>query len=429
MPFIPHTPESLLPRSDSKNPAATCRGLTSAGRPCRRAIGGSPQLSKPSTGIHGPETYCWQHKDQAMFPTRVSPQGLQSPLIKERTSVDTLIDRLGLLEVSGQDGHKKGKKQPGVSQTKQKDHPPRSNGQTRWPRPKPKQKSNLALFCCISVADDYKRAPRPARSQDQSRTSVPVPKSKPEMRDAQSNHTRAEIPSNHISSSSSNLSLTQSRPPLSRDPSSRTAEFLSLIPKTATPQTASLLLSELAKPVSIFDEEGYIYMFWLTSESLPSAPPSESASSLLETPTSSARPPPGRRRTSEILRTFSSSSAVINKKILLKIGRASNVQRRLNEWTRQCGYNLSLVRYYPYQASSPSASGPSPTPRKVPHAHKVERLIHVELAGNRALESGKCANCGREHREWFEVDASGDGVRAVDNVIRRWVDWSLRNGS
>jgi hypothetical protein len=129
------------------------------------------------------------------------------------------------------------------------------------------------------------------------------------------------------------------------------------------------------------------------------------------------------------LQSFSSPATESNRKILLKIGRASNVQRRLNEWTRQCGHNLSLIRYYPYQASSPSTSDPSPTPRKVPHAHKVERLIHIELAGNRAQGSGKCTNCGREHREWFEVVASRDGVRVVDEVIRRWVDWSLRNGS
>jgi T5orf172 domain len=427
MPFIPHTPESLLPRSDSKNSAATCRGLTSAGRPCRRAIGGSPQSLRSITGslgIHGPETYCWQHKDQALLPARALSQGLQSMSIKERTSVDTLIDRLGLLEVNGQDVYRRRKKQPGVSQSEQKDRSHRSD-QTRRPRPKQKQKSHLALFCCISVADDHERAPRPARSQDQSGTSVvPVPKSKPEMRDT---HAHVKIPSNHISGSSDNLSATQSRPPITRDPSSRTAEFLSLIPRNATPQTTSLLLSELAKPVSISDEEGYIYMFWLTSESLASMPPSEAATSLLEAPTSSARPTTGRRRTSEILRTFSPPSAA-SSKILLKIGRASNVQRRLNEWTRQCGYNLSLIRYYPYQAPSLSSSDPSPIPRKVPYAHKVERLIHVELAGNRALGGGKCANCRREHREWFEVDASRDGVRAVDKVIRRWVDWSLRNG-
>jgi hypothetical protein len=57
----------------------------------------------------------------------------------------------------------------------------------------------------------------------------------------------------------------------------------------------------------------------------------------------------------------------------------------------------------------------------------VERLIHIELNGKRAQGSGKCTVCGREHREWFEVDASKDGVKAVDEVVRRWVDWGERD--
>lgn len=120
--------------------------------------------------------------------------------------------------------------------------------------------------------------------------------------------------------------------------------------------------------------------------------------------------------------------------ILLKIGRAQNVQRRLNQWTRQCGYNLSLIRYYPYHPTASDTDvnvdeslGVSPrTPRRVPNAHKVERLIHIELNGKRAKGGEKCGVCGREHREWFEVEASREGVKAVDEVVRRWVKWGER---
>jgi hypothetical protein len=115
--------------------------------------------------------------------------------------------------------------------------------------------------------------------------------------------------------------------------------------------------------------------------------------------------------------------------MLLKIGRAENVQRRLNQWTRQCGYNLTLIRYYPYHPTTLSETNLNEiprTPRKVPNAHKVERLIHIELNGQRAQGSGKCKTCGKEHREWFEVDASRDGVKAVDEIIKRWVDWGER---
>ena len=63
------------------------------------------------------------------------------------------------------------------------------------------------------------------------------------------------------------------------------------------------------------------------------------------------------------------------------------------------------------------------TPRKVPNANRIERLIHIELVARRAQDAGKCAACGREHREWFEVDASREGVKEIDEIIRRWVDW------
>jgi hypothetical protein len=112
---------------------------------------------------------------------------------------------------------------------------------------------------------------------------------------------------------------------------------------------------------------------------------------------------------------------------LLKIGRATNIQRRLNEWQRQCGYNLSLIRYYPY---IPSAISPATVPRKMPHSHRVERLIHIELAGlgHRVADREKCDACGREHREWFEVEASRNGLASVDEVVRRWVEWDEKVG-
>lgn len=53
--------------------------------------------------------------------------------------------------------------------------------------------------------------------------------------------------------------------------------------------------------------------------------------------------------------------------------------------------------------------------------HRVERLIHIELASKRVLK--KCEACGKEHREWFEVEATREGVRGVDEVVRRWVGW------
>jgi hypothetical protein len=418
MPYIPHTPESLLPRSDSKNPAATCRGLTSNGRPCRRAISKSPQ-SSPSPSPRrspSPEAFCWQHKDQADAHA-ASPQGLQSTTIRERTSIDTLVDRLGLLEVEQKKEQKKERKQhrkpvPVQDPEKVLQRVDRVPPRPERSKPRPKPQSNLGLFCCIGVADESRRAPRPVDHKPSRRTTATIPAQQ-----------RLKLPE------AVQQKLPSQRPSIARDPSSRTGEFLSLIPIDASPQVTALLLAELAKPVSDADDEGYIYMFWLTPESVPAPPPSETASSLLAPP---SRPIPGRRRTSDVLNTFASTvpNAQDKKTILLKIGRAQNVQRRLNQWTRQCGYNLSLIRYYPYHPTTLSDTNVNElprTPRKVPNAHKVERLIHIELNAKRAHRSVKCTACGREHREWFEVDASKDGVKAVDEVVRRWVDWGERD--
>lgn len=252
-------------------------------------------------------------------------------------------------------------------------------------------------------------------------------------------------PSSRPSPSSSSSYHTPQRPPGSS--ASNAGSLLALIPPNIPAQTASALLAELAKPISAADDEGYIYMFWVTpSTSASKTPPShEIASSLL--PSGNNRPH-NSRSTSDAIRTaqhISSSSRSPNAKsetIRLKIGRANNVQRRLNEWTRQCSHNLTLIRYYPYTPSSASQSpsparsstsrqGASPGPvagRKVPHVHRVERLIHLELADKRVKNLGPCDQCGKEHREWFEVEAHKDALKAVDDCIRRWVGWAESRG-
>lgn len=63
--------------------------------------------------------------------------------------------------------------------------------------------------------------------------------------------------------------------------------------------------------------------------------------------------------------------------------------------------------------------------RKVPHAHRVERLIHLELADQRVIK--QCDACGKSHKEWFEVEATKEGVKKVDEVVKRWVEWAENN--
>ena len=57
----------------------------------------------------------------------------------------------------------------------------------------------------------------------------------------------------------------------------------------------------------------------------------------------------------------------------------------------------------------------------------MERLIHIELAEKRVKRG--CGECGKSHREWFGVEGTRDGLRGVDEIVRRWVGWGERRGS
>lgn len=472
MPFIPNTPESLVARSDSRNPATTCKGLNASGRPCRRSIGVSSPPSPgrpPGRAGHGvlavlpsdsnhegaAAFYCWQHKDQSPTDDDTGGgDGTTLHTLNERTSIDTLVDRLGVIDIDGDGQARKGRRKKQASRPVRKDTLPKKWQDVQGPllalphdgekQRREKKRSSpgfLSLLCCMGSSSEAYEPPPPTRIRHSEKPEGSTPTSKVPTRP---NSVPAPWPP--LANKEPN------RPFLKRDPPSQTQDLLSLIPKTLIPQTTSALLSELAKPVSAHDEEGYIYIFWLTPKD-SSAPDSSAVISLLPDP---SRPAAKARRASNTPASHGSGGQDTNKTILLKIGRASNVQRRMNEWTRQCGYALTLIRYYPYVPSSPAPSplpspsskapaprsrsrpsslSPEPLPspsgqgtvRKVPHAHKVERLIHLELADKRVKKS--CEACGKEHREWFELKGTRDGVKDVDDVVRRWVAWGERSVS
>ncbi|RHZ48610.1 uncharacterized protein CDV56_104598 [Aspergillus thermomutatus] len=424
MPHIANTPESVLSRSDSLDPATTCRGVTANGRPCRRALAAftGPQKDTASASM-----YCWQHKDQAVpVPASNNPRSTrpsQNPRPKPRTSIDTLMDRLGVLEIND---------------------PQEKPAQYR--RRKPKKRT---VCCCFEIAEEVEdeRPPRPVKVSTTANTADARP-SRPMQQVSSSSYPGRPTPPAQKPSSQSTLlppRPTSHRPSLQSSPassSSHTTTLLAWIPPTLTPQTTSCLLTELAKPISEADEPGYIYMFWVTpSNSMSSPPPAEVARSLVPEAHRSAHT----HRVSDALQTAREMNALTSKPtsqasgtIRLKIGRTSNVQRRLNEWSRQCSHHLTLIRYYPYTPSTPS---PSPgrlqsegnrgnsyaslePGRKVPHVHRVERLIHLELGDVRVRDLGRCEECGKEHREWFEVAAEKQALKRVDECIRRWVEWA-----
>lgn len=476
MPFIPHTPESLIRRADSKNPATTCKGITQSGRPCRRDLAAPPQSSpglnhndgviaylSPGDSEHnGAAAYfCWQHKDQAdSLVMRHHSRMINILPLRARTSIDTLVDRLGVIDSQVDRQGQKRRREKHHAKIARKDTLPKEWQDMDGPllaipgkRPsreenpgrhnKPRAQSNLALslFCCVRPADpDPTPPPRVHRySEKQGNTAnLPARVHRPGSR---SHDQACSGQPNSLQSLTTNFdpsspspagrTLSPSKPVLSRDRSSHTQDLLSLIPKPLSPQTTSLLLAELAKPVSLHDEEGYIYIFWLTDITSNKVESQVASSLLSDTAASTTK----ESRQNYILEAHASQprgkrTGCSKSTILLKIGRASNVQRRMNEWTRQCGYNLSLVRFYPYLpsiSSTPNMTTPpaaQSSPQKVPHAHRVERLIHLELADAKVKRD--CESCGKEHREWFEVESSREALRKVDETVKRWVSWGQR---
>lgn len=486
------SPEALLPRSDSKNPATTCRGITATGRPCRRALASSPHASpspSPTRGLgvvaildeeHAGAFFCYHHKDQAEQLVAKNRQRTSLHPLKERSSLDTLAERVGVLDIDEevpdpQRKHRHRHRKDGL-QTKRRDTLPIGWNEMQSPlmsvpdnmvqhRPRPsrsdhKQGSNLKISwsCCLQAESDDDSEPSPRTLNRPQKTSVHANQYVPQPEMQAMSHSNPPITPTRPSTSPAPPSRPSARPSPSH---SQTQNFLSLIPSSLSPQTTSRLLSELSRPISPADDTGYIYIFWLTPESENSAPDDETASSLLDEDDDgeeneygglypSLHPTRAQKKNKTLQRyasvrhasAFPTNRAQVTasrqqkpqpqeqRTILLKIGRAANVHRRMSQWTKQCGQNITLIRYYPYTSSNPKAHALSTSNsliagRKVPHVHRVERLVHLELEEKRVVKPD-CQACGREHREWFEIEANRDGLKNVDEVVRRWVEWAER---
>ena len=430
------------------------------GKPCRRTVAASNAPKGAVSSLKGRQQpdpadfYCWQHKDQAPQPGQQAQTQISA--VARKTSIDSLVERLGILEVNG-------------DQRRKRRHTERSAKDQRMHsdriRPDGRHSRQQSSFCCFTINDDPEYMPAAkvvsisnGNLQEKSHTRPSTTPQRPVfVRDPRSResptiqHRSAPVTPRRWSETPQQVSPrsdrsqylgTPTRPSYPGTPnsqSSQTRPLLSLIPEHLSPQTTALLLTELSKPISSADDEGYIYIFWVTPQKPDSAeaPPADIALNLL--------PPPGQsahsRRASDALRAAQSidprskGSAGQAGTIRLKIGRTSNVHRRLNEWSKQCSHNLTLIRYYPYTNSSPSpsparrpASGHFQAPgRRVPHVHRVERLIHIELADQRIKGEGPCAQCNKEHREWFEFAATKDTMKCVDDCVRRWVAWGEKH--
>lgn len=447
MPVISGTPESILPRSDSKNPATTCKGLTSNGRPCRRSLA-SPKNGEqgvfamlPHLGndnVTAAAYFCWQHKDQVANLVHGPAQILK---LQQRSSIDTLIEKLGVLDP--EDDKKKArrlkqgmvKRDTFVQQCSNvsgspvlASEDPFGPGPNRHSVPRPRQvqkrkeRIHISFSCCKK---EYKGE------------NLPPARPRPTVMSSRS----ASIPYQ--------TSL-QAMPNTLED-------NLAFIPFTLPHSIRVNLMAEIARPLSSTDQEpGYIYLFWLTPKDVPKE--AAGAVSSLLAPQDQILPSKKGRSTSDFLREYNHVGHIRNlnkpKTIMLKIGRATNVHRRMIQWSQQCGHHITLLRYYPNpirkSSTSPSTQktssssrrssrstpgtnplpprdhSPSPT-QKAPLIARVERLIHLELAPKQVKRS--CEGCGKEHREWFEVEANRQATREVDAVVRRWISWAQQRGN
>lgn len=90
----------------------------------------------------------------------------------------------------------------------------------------------------------------------------------------------------------------------------------------------------------------------------------------------------------------------------VKIGfTTKRVRNRMQEWSRGC--NRDPILLYP----------PKDIPEElIPHAQRVEALIHAELRPHRVAFF--CESCRVEHNEWFRIPAE----HAI-TVVRKWSDW------
>lgn len=97
---------------------------------------------------------------------------------------------------------------------------------------------------------------------------------------------------------------------------------------------------------------------------------------------------------------------------VVKLGYTTeSVEKRYEKWTFDC--NRKCIGLYPLPLTSA---------KRVPHAHRVEKLCHAELAHCRL--SIDCRACLKHHVEWFQTSPE----EAI-NVIEEYSNWMITRKS
>lgn len=147
-----------------------------------------------------------------------------------------------------------------------------------------------------------------------------------------------------------------------------------------------------------------------------------------------------------------------DEEISLKVGRAVNLVKRIDQWGKQCGSKEQVLRGWypgvvePENSESSLMKGRIKAGEKAPWCHRMERLIHLELAdllatgvyrdpawphpqtssanvkssSSKAKKTETCADCGTIHKEIFtfqRISGKHKGKEweiIVQPVIERW---------
>ncbi|KAI9208996.1 GIY-YIG nuclease family protein [Polychytrium aggregatum] len=165
------------------------------------------------------------------------------------------------------------------------------------------------------------------------------------------------------------LPLEPSSWPLSESPANNvTINYDKWICDDLPERSRLVLRSEMSKPISDKDQDGYIYVFELR--------PDASVDSK-------------------------------NELKMYKIGRTRNPYRRFSQMEKKCGFTPKLIEFFPSPRPSQNFRGAVFTTElpRCRYANRTERLIHIELR-ERGFSPGHigCPGaCKEKHREWFRA--------------------------
>lgn len=119
--------------------------------------------------------------------------------------------------------------------------------------------------------------------------------------------------------------------------------------------------------------------------------------------------------------------------LCLKVGRTTNVFKRLGQWRSKCQSKDPLLRaFHPSAQGQGLISGADWVEVEGVHlSHRWETLVHLELAsiGHRIDEV--CHDCGLRHREMFMIPRTlkwndgqrKDGFELVQRIVTKWMQF------